>query len=123
MQLPPSVEASTYQPIQLPTPIPSIKLAQWARDHRPRKQFGDRPGDTGDAGIGPDEEEEQEVDFERGDVQAFMELLDNEIRDALVSQCLEFLSTALTCSSSVYFSFIPPTYTPQISIISLHHFT
>ena len=62
-----------------------------------------------------EEEEEEELDFERGDVQAFMELLDNEIRHALVRKDFYFIYLFIiydfdfcSPSSALYHPHIPP---------------
>ena len=62
------------------------------------------PGDGGSSHVGEEveeqeEEEEEELDFERGDVQAFMELLDNEIRHALVRKDFYFIYLFIYLSS------------------------
>ncbi|KAF8477041.1 hypothetical protein BDZ91DRAFT_843774 [Kalaharituber pfeilii] len=63
---------------QSPVPIPAMKLAQWAKENSQRTHRIHEEGQNGSQG------DDGEIDTERGDLQAFMELLDNQIRDALL---------------------------------------
>ncbi|KAF8423282.1 hypothetical protein EV426DRAFT_138857 [Tirmania nivea] len=64
---PPPPPPNAMPPSPPPPPITAPKLVQWARS---RSQHGRGEDDDGD--------------IERGDVQAFLELLDNEIHDAVL---------------------------------------
>lgn len=66
------------------------KLGNWARDNAKRKGPGGGQKKTGviEVNVGgeieEDDDDDEEVDLERGDVQAFVELIETNIRNAWV---------------------------------------
>lgn len=67
------------------------------------------------------------MDFERGDVQAFLELLDNEIHDAVVSDnFLQYQNTYIYTTNLLTFALLPSSaklYTTHIHPPNLHNLT
>ncbi|RPB24051.1 hypothetical protein L211DRAFT_203980 [Terfezia boudieri ATCC MYA-4762] len=105
--LPPTTESSPQSSLSSsslsssPAPVPASKLAQWARDHGQRSKHSVNGKD------------EDEVDFERGDVQAFLELLENEVHDAV-------LYTTHMHPPNLH-NLTTPLYAPVVNTASLIH--